>query len=92
MKPPRRLGEKVSDNGALSDMMTTPRKSGTFSRLIAGRRFEASDFPGLPAVTFPLKSVDWGLLKGGRRRGEQVCQAVEDGETGTNSGIFGARL
>jgi hypothetical protein len=53
--------------------------------LFAGQRFEASDFPGLPAVTFPLKSVDWGLLKGGRRRGEQM-------KFGRNSRNFGARL
>jgi hypothetical protein len=34
--------------------------------LIAGRRSEASDFPGRSAIKFPLKSVDWSLLLGRR--------------------------
>jgi hypothetical protein len=46
---------------------------------------EASDFPGLSAVKFPLKSTDWCLLWGGGRRREQL-------KFRRNSRNFGARL
>jgi len=53
------------------------RATGNFSRLFAPQRSEASDFPGLSAVKFPLKSADcvgepkfvgFKALSGRRRR------------------------
>jgi hypothetical protein len=38
------------------------------SRSIGGQPFQASDFPSFSAVKIQLKSADWSLLNGGRRR------------------------
>jgi hypothetical protein len=59
--------------------------SGKTSRLIGGRPFQASDFPSFSAVKIQLKSADWSLLKGGRRRREQL-------KFGRNLRNGGARL
>ncbi len=60
-------------------------QSNNEARATAGQRPEASHFPGLSTVRFPLKSVDWSLLWDDGRRREQL-------KFGRNSRNFDARL